>query len=498
MGYTTRILFPLSMSFLSDLEADTLKEAIDRVNDVLIERVELRPPVKLRVSGKRSQEPSGERRVDAFKEFEKHQRDSIAVWQEPVPSGVWKLLDKALCTQLRELVAERREAIVLGRSAQGCRGPRVEVRGGERALGRDVGEADERMHHGELPRVVQLQSWDAFAVGEDGGLAQGSELAPIDERFQDVLLHMQIGVDNRGQLGPQLGEMVNGLGHPIVRHVVGSGLGTEQEMIADVLLDEPVAVVAADDRVREVQVLNHRLQLAAVALRDASTEDHGDLVRLPDRAVGIQEPLPQIIEGGPPMEDQVVAVLDLRKEQTMLAAGASSLLVGEEWGEAGEPFLPAAREIACRQGVGQFLEPLRVRALQEGVGALLEADALGPQLIRQPMVLVETDAGGERKVRTDAYEHAAPAPVVHVEVVLDDPALSELQVPAVVLRVPDGDHDPGRFSGLQDHHHFVGLRAPEVRLDKLVAPPGGCIEDGHVPRLGAVLDPALELVGNVA
>src|SRR5437867_3218363 len=84
MGYTTKILLPFSMSFLSDLEADTLKEAIDRVNDVSIERVELRPPVKLRVSGKRSQEPGGERRVDAFKEFEKHQRDSIAVWQEPV------------------------------------------------------------------------------------------------------------------------------------------------------------------------------------------------------------------------------------------------------------------------------------------------------------------------------------------------------------------------------------------------------------------------------
>jgi hypothetical protein len=182
----------------------------------------------------------------------------------------------------------------------------------------------------------------------------------------------------------------------------------------------------------------------------------------------------------------------------VLAARAAALVVGEERSEPDEPLLPAAGEIAGRQGVGQFLEPLRVSTLQEGVGALLEADPLGPQPVRHPVVLIQTDPGGEGKVGADTHEHASPAPVVHVEVVLHDPALGELQVPAIVLGVADGDHDPGGLSGLQDDDHLVGLRSLEVRLDKLVAAAGRSVQDGDVPRLGAVLDPALKLVGYVA
>ena len=75
--------------------------------------------------------------------------------------------------------------------------------------------------------------------------------------------------------------------------------------------------------------------------------------------------------------------------------------------------------------------------------ASVNRNVLGAQVIRQPVVLVETDPSGERKVWTDADEHGAPAPGIDVELVLDDPALSELQMPADVLRVPDGDQDPG-------------------------------------------------------
>jgi hypothetical protein len=58
IGNVTRVLFPsCPCRFLGCLEADTLKEAIDRVNDVLIELVALRPAVKLRASGERPQEP---------------------------------------------------------------------------------------------------------------------------------------------------------------------------------------------------------------------------------------------------------------------------------------------------------------------------------------------------------------------------------------------------------------------------------------------------------
>jgi hypothetical protein len=120
----------------------------------------------------------------------------------------------------------------------------------------------------------------------------------------------------------------------------------------------------------------------------------------------------------------------------------------------------------------------------------------GSQLVRRPgfrQTPAEKGKYGHTRVN-----QAPPPPVVHVEVVLDDPALSELQVPAVVLRIPDGDHDPGWFAGLQDHDHVVGLRTLEVRLDELVGSPGRCIEDRHIPLQGAFLDQALELVGNVA
>jgi hypothetical protein len=76
-----------------------------------------------------------------------------------------------------------------------------------------------------------------------------SQLAAIEEGFQDVLLNIQIVVDNRGQLVAEFWELVNGLVHGVVGNIVGGGLGAQQEMIPNILFDEPVAVVAADDRI---------------------------------------------------------------------------------------------------------------------------------------------------------------------------------------------------------------------------------------------------------
>jgi hypothetical protein len=84
-------------------------------------------------------------------------------------------------------------------------------------------------------------------------------------------------------------------------------------MVADVQLDEPGATVAADDRVREIEILDYSLQLAAIAVRDFAAKDHRDLVRLADGAVRIQQPLTQLIESGRAEGRSVVAMLDLRK-----------------------------------------------------------------------------------------------------------------------------------------------------------------------------------------
>ena len=84
-------------------------------------------------------------------------------------------------------------------------------------------------------------------------------------------------------------------------------------MIAHVLFDEAVAVVAADDRIGQKQVLDFGLQLVAIELADLAAEDGGDLVRLADGAIGVEEPLAEPVERGAAIEDEVVAELGLRK-----------------------------------------------------------------------------------------------------------------------------------------------------------------------------------------
>src|SRR5216683_2702854 len=116
-------------------------------------------------------------------------------------------------------------------------------------------------------------------------------------------------------------------------------------------------------------------------LGDLAAKDHGDFVGLTDGAVGVQESLPQGIEGGSAMENEIIAILDLSKEEAMLAAGLFALLFRKEGSEAIQP-------------------------------------------------------------------HSAPVAIVDVEVVLNDPALSQLQVPVIILFVPDRGKNAGWFSRL--------------------------------------------------
>jgi hypothetical protein len=44
--------------------------------------------------------------------------------------------------------------------------------------------------------MIELESRDAFAVGQNCGLSQLSQLPAIDEGLQDVLLHVVITVDD--------------------------------------------------------------------------------------------------------------------------------------------------------------------------------------------------------------------------------------------------------------------------------------------------------------
>src|SRR5712692_11815853 len=102
------------------------------------------------------------------------------------------------------------------------------------------------------------------------------------------------------------------------------------------------------------------------------------------------------------MENEVVAVLRLREEQAMLDAGLLPFPRGEEGSETRQPFLRTGDDILGSEGIGQFLQRLRIAAVQEGVGALLKPNATLTHSVGQPVVLVEADSCREGEIGTDA------------------------------------------------------------------------------------------------
>ena len=69
-------------------------------------------------------------------------------------------------------------------------------------------------------------------------------------------------------------------------------------------------------------------------------------------------------------------------------------------------------------------------------------------------------------------------------------------MPAVFFS--DGDHDPGRFPGFENDHYVIFLGVLKVRIDKVITPSIGRIQNGHAPFLATVLDPVLKLLGDIA
>src|ERR1700732_2725277 len=110
------------------------------------------------------------------------------------------------------------------------------------------------------------------------------------------------------------------------------------------------------------------------------------------------------------MGGEIVAVLDLREEQPMLAARVLALSCSEERREVRQPLLATGYQIARGKRVGEFLQAIGNCAFQEGVGGLLESDALLAHAVGQPMVLVGAATGGEWQGGGDADAHLSPAP----------------------------------------------------------------------------------------
>src|SRR2546430_3517439 len=72
-------------------------------------------------------------------------------------------------------------------------------------------------------------------------------------------------------------------------------------------------------------------------------------------------------------------------------------------------------QIVGGEGIGEFLQGLRIGTLQESVGALLKADATLLHAQGQPVMLIETDASGEGEIGAHPYEHLSPTGVLDIE-----------------------------------------------------------------------------------
>jgi hypothetical protein len=136
-----------------------------------------------------------------------------------------------------------------------------------------VSEAYQGVHESQLPWVVEFESRDAFTAGKDGGLCQVMELSSVNEAFEDILLDVKIVVANGREPVAELGEVFDGLFDPIGGDVIGSWLGAQAEVIADVLFEGAVCVVSANNGAGQIEIFDDGLKLSLVILGDPATED---------------------------------------------------------------------------------------------------------------------------------------------------------------------------------------------------------------------------------
>src|SRR5207253_5396233 len=120
-----------------------------------------------------------------------------------------------------------------------------------------------RLHNGQQPWVVELEAWCSTSTWGDRGLAHACQLPTIDVRLEHVLLNSQVAVVDPAHDSAELRQVANRFADAQVGSVVAGGLGAEQSVVTDVLLDGAVLVLAADDRIAEMMVGDLRLETAA-------------------------------------------------------------------------------------------------------------------------------------------------------------------------------------------------------------------------------------------
>jgi hypothetical protein len=88
-----------------------------------------------------------------------------------------------------------------------------------------------------------------FPVDVTVGSDEVSQLPAIDEGLQGILLNVEIIIDDRRQGLAEKGEIFHRFVDAVVVDVVACGFCTQDEAIADVLLDKAIEIMAADHRI---------------------------------------------------------------------------------------------------------------------------------------------------------------------------------------------------------------------------------------------------------
>lgn len=239
-------------------------------------------------------------------------------------------------------------------------------------------------------------------------------------------------------------------------------------MVSNILFDEAVLVVTADDRIGELHIVDAAFELARMCSVDTATKDHGEFIGLSDLAIGIEQPLSQSVEACATVEDEVVAVFDLGEEELM-PQSRMLFLRSEEQDELVQPLVDTATNLLWGQGIGKTLQGVGVATMNKGVATLFEADTEFAHLVGQPVVLVEIDTSGEGKVGTDANKHSSEISVVDIKGELLHPAEAELEVITLGFLGANTDHDVGGFSSLDDGDDTVRASPAKVGVDEVIA-----------------------------
>jgi hypothetical protein len=72
-----------------------------------------------------------------------------------------------------------------------------------------------------------------------------------------------------------LREILYGLADAVISDIVGRRFSAQDTAIADVLFEEAMSVVTAENRVGEIQILEDGLELAMITAGNSATEDDG-------------------------------------------------------------------------------------------------------------------------------------------------------------------------------------------------------------------------------